>query len=406
MKPWQSALGTTLLMQAVASFMNQALPVVAPLLSGSVGLAPEAIGTLSALTAAGTVLFLAAGGPVLARFGPVRMLQGGALLSALAMAVSGIGTVPALLLGSFLLGVGYGPTPPSGSRILAATAPKGHRTLIFSIKQAGAPLGGMLAGVVMAPVAESFGWGAALLLGAAVAIVAALLINGQRRMLDLERDATRAIGPRALFRPAALAAPFGVLLHAGALLPLSLLAVSFAVVQGCLFSFTVTWLVETHGMTLVQAGSAFAVLQGAGVVARVSLGWLADRTGRPIVNLLLQAGVATGAILVFASLPADTGHAAMLAMAGVVGFVAASWNGIYLAEVARLAPPDRVADATSGSTMLTFLGYVAGPALFARGVAWTGGWTVSMLGMALQLSAMALVMAPILLRADRRARQD
>jgi orotate phosphoribosyltransferase len=38
MKPWQAALGTTLLMQAVASFMNQALPVVAPLLSASTGL--------------------------------------------------------------------------------------------------------------------------------------------------------------------------------------------------------------------------------------------------------------------------------------------------------------------------------------------------------------------------------
>ena len=64
------------------------------------------------------------------------------------------------------------------------------------------------------------------------------------------------------------------------LLPrLTALSVSFAVCQGCLFSFTVTWLVETRGMGLVQAGSIFAVMQVAGVVARIFLGWIADRTG-------------------------------------------------------------------------------------------------------------------------------
>mgnify|MGYP003347142796 CR=1 FL=1 len=57
--------------------------------------------------------------------------------------------VPALvtsaLYTALLLGIGYGPMPPAGSRILAATAPKQHRSLIFSIKQAGAPAGGAIA---------------------------------------------------------------------------------------------------------------------------------------------------------------------------------------------------------------------------------------------------------------------
>jgi MFS family permease len=396
--PWRAALGTTLLMQVVASFMNQSFPVVAPLLSADTGMSPEAIGNLAALVALGTVLFLLAGGPVLARFGPVRMMQAGALLSALAMALAGLGSLPALLAGSLLLGISYGPTPPAGSRILAATAPKAHRTLIFSAKQAGAPLGAALAGLMLAPLAERFGWGAALLLGAVLAVLAAVAIEPQRALLDLERDAARPISPGALFRPAALAAPFRALLLAPQMLPLTALAMAFAVVQGCLFAFTVTWLVETRGVPLVQAGFVFAVLQGAGVVARVSLGWLADRTGRPALNLLVQAGLAMLAVLGFAWLPEGAPHGVLLLAAGGVGFVAASWNGIYLAEVARHAPPDRVADATAGSTMLTFMGYVAGPALFARGVAWTGGWEFSMTAMAVQLGVVALCVAPRLLR--------
>lgn len=399
--PWIGALGVTLLMQVIASFMAQSLPVVAPLLTGSLDLAAESIGNLSALNALGTVLFLAFGGPFLARLGPVRMLQVGAALSAAGLLALGIGTVPALAFAALLLGIGYGPSPPAGSRILAATAPPQHRSLIFSVKQAGAPLGGVLAGLVTAPVASAFGWGTALVVCAATALLAALSIQGLRQELDAERDSRRSISLASVFSRGTLAAPFTALGLAPAILPLTLLAVSFAVVQGCLFTFTVTWLVETRGLSLVQAGSAFAAMQGSGVVARIVLGWLADRTGRPIVNLLVQGLAASGAVVLLASIPAAPGLALAATLSGLAGFTAASWNGVYMAEVARLSPRDRVSDATAGSTLLTFLGYVAGPALYGVLVTLSGGWVVPMLATAGQLAVVTLLVAPALLRAAR-----
>ncbi|PWS36346.1 hypothetical protein DFH01_14320 [Falsiroseomonas bella] len=399
--PWIAALGATLLMQVIASFMAHSLPVVAPLLTGDLGLASEAIGNLSALNAFGTVLFLAFGGPFLARLGPVRMLQIGAAMSAVGLLALASGTAPALVFAALLLGVGYGPSPPAGSRILAATAPPRHRSLIFSVKQAGAPMGGVLAGLVTAPVASLFGWGAALAVCAAAAFLAALSIQGLRRDLDAERDPARSIRPRDVLAPRTLALPFTALRLAPALLPLTLLAVSFAIVQGCLFTFTVTWLVETRGLTLVEAGGAFAAMQGAGVVARIVLGWLADRTGRPIVNLLVQGFAAAAAVLLLAALPEAPGAALAALLSAVAGFVAASWNGIYLAEVARLSPKDRISDATSGSTLLTFLGYVAGPLLYGLLVTASGGWVVPMLATAVQLALVTLLVAPALLRASR-----
>ena len=42
--------------------------------------------------------------------------------------------------------------------------------------------------------------------------------------------------------------------------------------QGCLFSFTVTWLVTDRGLELVGAGGVFAAMQAAGVVERLALG--------------------------------------------------------------------------------------------------------------------------------------
>lgn len=398
MKPWVAALGATLLMQSVASFMTQTLPVVAPMITASAGLAPERIGNFSSLVAFGTVLFLLLGGPFLARLGPVRTLQAGAVICALAMLAAGMGSVAALGLASLLLGIGYGPSPPAGSRILAATAPKDHRTLIFSVKQAGAPLGGALAGLVSAPVAAAAGWPVALLVAVVTALASAALIQPLRPTLDAEREPERRVGLRDVLSPHSIAAPIAAL-RADPLLPrLTALSVSFAVCQGCLFSFTVTWLVETRGMGLVQAGSVFAVMQVAGVVARIFLGWLADRTGNATRNLVLQAFVAAASVAALALLPEGAGGWALMALCALAGFVGASWNGISLAEVARVAPPDRVSDVTSGTTLFIFLGYVAGPSVFSMLVTISGGWVLPLMVIAAQLALVAALVGRALPR--------
>jgi MFS family permease len=119
------------------------------------------------------------------------------------------------------------------------------------------------------------------------------------------------------------------------------------------------------------------------------------------VNLLVQAFVASGAVLLLAAMPAAPSLALAATLSGLAGFVAASWNGVYMAEVARLSPHDRVSDATSGSTLLTFLGYVAGPMLYGLLVTASGGWVLPMLAVAIQLAVVTLLVTPALLRASR-----
>ena len=335
MKLWLSALGATMLMQLVASFMGQSLPVIAPLMMASTGLAPERIGNLSALTALATVLYLMIGGVFLARMGPVRMLQLGTAMAVTALLVASLGQPWAIFLAAFMLGLGYGPTPPAGSRMLAATAPPAHRSLIFSIKQAGAPAGGALAGLVAAPVALAYGWPAALLLAFGVGVLAILIIQPLRPAFDAERNRAQRLRFTDIFAPRAISAPLATFKQNPALRRVTALSVSFAICQGCLFSFTVTWLVEKRSFDLVLAGSVFAAMQFAGVVARILLGWVADRTGNALANLVAQGFVAGGAILALALLPADAGFWPLALICVLTGFFGASWNGISLAEVAR-----------------------------------------------------------------------
>ena len=55
---------------------------------------------------------------------------------------------------------------------------------------------------------------------------------------------------------------------------------------------------------------------------------------------------------------------ALFAFAMAFGATAVGWNGVFLAEIARLAPPGRISDATGGSAFFTFLGVVVTPPLF------------------------------------------
>jgi MFS family permease len=400
MKHWLAALGATMLMQLVASFMGQSLPVLAPLMMASTGLAPERVGNLSSLTALATVLYLMIGGVFLARMGPVRMLQLGTAMAVTALLVASLGQAWAIFLAAFMLGLGYGPTPPAGSRMLAATAPPQHRSLIFSIKQAGAPAGGALAGLIAAPVALAYGWPAALMLAFGVGVFAILIIQPLRPAFDAERNRAQRLGLDAIFSPHAIRAPMAAVRQNPLLPRVTLLSVSFAIAQGCLFSFTVTWLVEKRGLDLVLAGTVFAGMQLAGVVARILLGWVADRTGNALANLVAQGFAAGAAILALALLPADAGFWPLALIAVLCGFFGASWNGISLAEVARLAPPGKVAEATAGSTIFVFLGYVAGPSIFATLVSLTGSWTLPQILVAAQLLVMATLVGFSLRRAS------
>ncbi len=397
---WLIALGATMLAQTISSFMGQCLPVVAPLLTASTGVAPERIGNLSSLTSLGSVIFLAFGSPYLARFGPVRSLQIGAAAAIVAMAVAAFGWFPALVVSSLLLGLSYGPTPPSGSRILAATAPKEHRSLIFSIKQAGAPAGGALAGLIVAPFAVAFGWTWALLLAVAAGAITIFAIHPLRAMMDVERDPGRSIHPRDVFRLSTVMAPIATLRADPLMVSLTALAFSFSCTQGTLYSFSVTYLTQ-RGFDLTDAGFAYACLQTAGVFARILLGWLADRTGRAAVNLTVQAYVAAGCVALYAFMPLDWPLWGVAVVTTACGFFGASWNGIYMAEVARLAPMDKVADASSSSTLFTFLGYVIAPSLFAFAVPYWG-WRWPYVAVAGQLVVMALVQTMLLMRPFRR----
>ena len=140
---WIWPLAATLGIQTTSSFLLRLVPTVAPVLTASLGLPPESIGSISSMGTAGSILFLAIGHPLIRRFGPIRTLQIGLLLGGVGIASCTPSWQACAYMANVLLGLGYGPSAPAGSDILLRHSPAAHRTLIFSLKQAGVPLGGV-----------------------------------------------------------------------------------------------------------------------------------------------------------------------------------------------------------------------------------------------------------------------
>ena len=160
-----------------------------------------------------------------------------------------------------------------------------------------------------------------------------------------------------------------IITHRG-LRRLSIVSFLFAGMQLCLFTYLVIYLTKDIGIAFVAAGFTMSTAQMSGTVGRIVWGTIADHCLKPRLLLgILGRGMSLGAI---ATAWMDAAWPTWWIVAVIIffGATAIGWNGVYLAEAARLAPPGKVGDATGGTLFFTFFGVVLGPPLF-------GGCTVT-----------------------------
>ena len=378
------------LAQAMTSMALVTVPVLTPEIAASLGIGTATVGLYQSIAFAGAAVLTLLSGSLVRRHGGVRVNQLSVVLSAAGVGLAATGSVLIVALGAVLAGMGYGLATPGASHVLARVTPLARRGLVFSVKQSAVPLGGLVAGVLFPPVAERFGWVWAIALACGLVLSAALIIQPLRARLDDDRD------PAHRVRISAPGQSIRIVLTTPRLRPLALVAFSFGAMQLSLFAFLVTYLVERVELDLVAAGLLFSVMQGAGVVARVCWGWVSDRWV-PVRPLLAGLGVGTVASTVAATVFSGAWPFAGLAVVcAALGITAVGWNGIYLAEVARVVPIEKVGPATGGVLMFTFIGIVLGPSCFGAIVAVSGSYTAAFIALdALVLATVVtLVMRP------------
>jgi MFS family permease len=311
--------------------------------------------------------------------GPLRSLQFGLLLGIVGLCAITPPYFVATAIGSFMIGVAYAPSAPAGNEVLHRYAPAVHRTLIFSIKQAGVPIGGVLAGLTLPGIAEMFGWRAALAFAAALTAATIVAVQPMRERTDILRDVSVSIRPADVLSLDNLKRPLKAVWSDPALRSVAAVGACFALAQGVWLTFIVSMAVSTLRLDFATAGVAFAVMQGTGVFGRVLLGWLADRLGSGRLTLRIVAVTSALSSATLATASAAWPHGWILALAGVAGVTVSSWNGVQMAEIAKLAPKGAIAEASAGATIVIFVGYVVGPVVMSVLLTATGRYDVGFL---------------------------
>lgn len=389
----------TTAMQTLATMAVFAIPALAPAIGRDLAVNGVLAGYFVSLVyGTGIASSLLAAGAI-HRFGAVRVCQA-VLATALAMLlISASGSLAAFAVGAIVLGSTYGATAPVSTHLLVPRTPPQIINLVLSIRQIGVPMGGVLAALLMPPLALRVGWQTALLMLAVPVAVLMLALELPRRRWDRPDDHPADLPARATGRVRgsvvtieAARDVLNLLRASGELRRLSAASFVFSGVQLSFVAFLTVQLTSRAGFGLVAAGQALALYQLAGMLCRPVWGWLADGKHGAHRLIVLQ-GVAMG-LLVGAA-----GHFGphwpvplIFAACALAGATANGFTGLGYAEFARIGGARRT-EATGLGSAAMFSGVLVFPSLGALVVSLTGSYVIAFTALGVLAVAAALMLA-------------
>lgn len=343
----------------VSALVLNAVPILAPVAAEALSFSPEWIGYFISIVYVAGMLSALVSGNFIVRYGSIRVSQLGLALCALGLALVASGNLTLIVLGALIMGIGYGPISPASSHVLGRTTSPERRSLAFSIRQTGNPIAGFLAGLAIPVLVVVTGWQITLFLVAALSMVFIWVAEPFRQELDNDRLATSP------FSLSQITQPIKLVFMNRDLRELGIVSFVFCGLQMILTSYLVTYLTLEIDISFVAAGFVLAMTQLVSVFARVFWGWVADRFLSPRkVMVILGVTMAACAVLT-GILTATWSYSMIMLLMTIFGASAIGWNGVYMAEVARVSPPGMIASTTGASLFFTYLGGIVCPSGFA-----------------------------------------
>jgi MFS family permease len=353
-----------------------------------IGIDPTTLGLYATAPCVVGFLITFVGGMLAGRYGSFRVASFCAVVAFCSMGLAAwSGASAYLVLAGILLGLAYGPETPASSTMLFAVTPPAKRPLVFSLRQTGNQSGAMIASLTLPYLAAADPvYGYAAIMG--LAVLALVSFEWLRPTYDpLVRGAASSFALREALK---------VLVANAEMRRLAIASVPFSALQIALNIFLVTYGVAHLGLGLVGAGVLLATAQAGGLIGRLFFGLVATRF-LPAWTTVIALGFGMSLCAAVMALASPLwSWPLLLGTAFAFGLTASGWNGVFLAEVARLAPEGRVGEATGAVLMFGFAGLVLGPLAMA-GVA-----ALSSLSMAFALLGLATLTGTLALMGRHR----
>ncbi len=359
--PWR-ILTVATWQQAALTFVRFGIPALAPFLRADFQLSLTQTGLVLGAFNVGAFITFYPTGRATERFGEARVMALGAAAVAMLCAFTVIAhSWVYIALGLALAGVGFPSSQIAGSRAVYRAFSRSRRGLAMGIRQAGLPLGGLLAAVALPWMAARGGWQAAFLLAAGVALSGGVLC-----MLLAAPGAKAAPSEPA---PARSERAVGVFFSRPDLLVITLMATLLAFGQFCVMSYMPLYLVDDFHIGKAGAALSLIGVQIGGIVGRLLWGFVSDRWAHGNrTGTLVAIALAGGAVAAALTLPS---LAAVFALSFAAGLTLLGWNGLYVTLFSEHAG-QRGATMLSLSMMVLYIAAMLAPPAFGQLIEWCG----------------------------------
>jgi len=347
-----------LFQQAMSYMAAQVLPSAAPQVGEALGLAAELVLYHTALFYAVSGIFQASVGGLIIRWGAIRASQISLITLGTGLILSMVGEVWAFTIAAIIMGFGNSFSTPASSHLLAHHSPEKFAPLIFSIKQTGVPVGGLIAVVMVQVLVDDDNvatWPDAFLATGLICLALLVILQPMRRQFDANRNPGYSVRFNDGIRNIRTASGDSNLRN------LCLGMFAFVGLQGLFNSIFATFAQLNLGMEKQTALEILVVVNITAALARILWGWIGSAIAPSRVVLSILAFIMAAATIALGASTAAVPDWLIATAALAFGASALSWHGLLLSEVARMAPAGQVGPVTGGVLFFGALGMLSYP---------------------------------------------
>lgn len=282
-------------------------------------------------------------------------LLGGSLL--LTNIVNGFNGLLFVLL---LMGMFYSVSQPGGSKVILKWFPKENRGLAMGIRQAGIPIGGALAGVLIPFLTIQYNMTYAINSIACICIIGGLLFfvfyKEPYVQAEVRKEHTKV----------SFWTQLKVAICKKELYPIYMAGICMISLQMVLVGHFMKFLVREQSITSIVAGTVFSVMFFSGMIGRVVLAAISDvfYKGNRRIPLFITVCASIGLVLLLVISIHTITSGVFYGVSALLGFFSVGWFSLFIAEVAELASEESVGITVSLALTLNQIAIIIAPVLF------------------------------------------